>query len=334
MGTLALIGLGSNLGDRKATLDAAVAALAATPGVEVHAVSSYHETTPVGGPGGQGAFLNAAARLRTSLGPSELLGVLRAVEHAAGRTRNVRWGERTLDLDVLIFGCKFLDTHELKLPHPRLGVRRFVLAPLAEIAPTIVDTTSGLSVAQLLANLDRRPGYVALHGGDGPTRIALYRRLLASLPAAIGLSDATPRSSPGPSYETLESALGAIEEQARALSPDRWSAAHDSGVRWWVSPDCPAPALILPDWIERAKLAGPSARSRHEVLKRMKERLMDAEGELHAAWRPTFAVALSHPGDSPRRPGHRGFPMIWPESEQLDGIEAEILAACAAARGT
>src|SRR4051812_23839330 len=100
MGTLALIGLGSNLGDRKAQLDAAVAALAETPGVQVRAVSPYHETAPVGGPSGQGAFLNAAAALETTLDPHALHCILRGIEQRAGRVRDVRWDARTLDLDL------------------------------------------------------------------------------------------------------------------------------------------------------------------------------------------------------------------------------------------
>src|SRR5436305_11685098 len=104
MATPAWIGLGSNLGDRKGILDAAVAALADAPGVAVKAVSSYHETSPVGGPAGQGAFLNAAAWLETSLDPHQLLAVLQEIEHRAGRVRKARWGERTLDLDLLIYG--------------------------------------------------------------------------------------------------------------------------------------------------------------------------------------------------------------------------------------
>src|SRR5690349_14455782 len=99
MDTLALIGLGSNLGDRKANLDAAVAELGRSPGIEVRAVSSYHETPPVGGPDGQGAFLNAALLLDTSLGPEALLARLHEVERGAGRVREVRWSARTLDLD-------------------------------------------------------------------------------------------------------------------------------------------------------------------------------------------------------------------------------------------
>ncbi len=154
MGTLALIGLGSNVGDRKAHLDGAIAALAATPGVTVRAVSSYHETAPVGGPPGQGAFLNAAAMIETALDPTTLLDVMRAIEAGAGRVRAVRWAERTLDLDLLLFGNLILDSAELTIPHPRMPVRHFVLAPLAEIAPAAVDPRTGRTVSELLADLD------------------------------------------------------------------------------------------------------------------------------------------------------------------------------------
>src|SRR5262245_60612790 len=93
MSTLALIGLGSNLGDRKTILDTALATLAATPGVTLRAASRYHETAPVGGPSGQGAFLNAAASLETTLDPFALHARLRRIEAEAGRVRHVRWGE-------------------------------------------------------------------------------------------------------------------------------------------------------------------------------------------------------------------------------------------------
>jgi 2-amino-4-hydroxy-6-hydroxymethyldihydropteridine diphosphokinase len=151
MGTLALIGLGSNLGDRKAQLDAAVAALAEAPGVVVRAVSRYHETAPVGGPEGQPNYLNAAAAVETTLDPLDLLHVLQAIEHRAGRVRTVRWGPRTLDLDLLLFGDRIIETGELQVPHPRMAERLFVLAPLAEIAPGAVDPVTGRTVAELLA---------------------------------------------------------------------------------------------------------------------------------------------------------------------------------------
>ncbi len=172
MSILALIGLGTNVGDRKANLDGAVAALAETPGIEVRAVSSYREIASVGGPGGQGAYLNAAAAVEARLSPLELLRVLHAIEDRAGRVRVVRWGERTLDLDLLLFGDQILDTPELQVPHLRMAVRRFVLAPLAEVAPEAVDPLTGRTVAQLLANLDRRPRYLALSNDGAPDLFA------------------------------------------------------------------------------------------------------------------------------------------------------------------
>ncbi len=156
MTTPVWISLGSNLGDRRAILDAALVSLGQNPGVIVSAVSSYHETRPIGGPPGQGAFLNAAARLDTSLSPRELLAATQAVEDRLGRVRTVRWGERTLDLDLLIFGEQSVEEAALILPHPRLAVRRFVLKPLVEIAPDVIESRTGMRISDLLANLNRR----------------------------------------------------------------------------------------------------------------------------------------------------------------------------------
>ena len=328
MGTLALIGLGSNLGDRKAALDAAVSALAATPGIEALAVSSYHETTPIGGPNGQGAFLNAAARLQTTLGPRELLCVLHAIEHAAGRLRTVRWGERTLDLDLLIFGCKFLDTPELELPHPRLGIRRFVLAPLAEIAPTIVDTTNGLTVAQLLANLDRRPSHVALLGGDPISRAALAGRLLASLPSAAPLRPWIPPARPQVGPESSGTSGEAIEDQIRGLFPDQGPKARAEAFEWSVSVDYPGRDRIRDVHLSFRRNLCLRVESRHKMLLR----LNTLEADLRVAWNPTFAVILGDWDAVRRRPQRGGFPKLWPEARDLPGLEAEVLAACAATR--
>jgi 2-amino-4-hydroxy-6-hydroxymethyldihydropteridine diphosphokinase len=158
MSSLALIGLGSNLGDRRATLEGAIAALAATPGVRVRGVSAFHKTEPVGGPPGQGAYLNAAAALETTLDPLELFHVLQTIEIRFGRVRTVRWGERTLDLDLLLFDDRIIQTSVLSVPHPRLAERRFVLAPLAEIAPRAVEPRTGRTVSELLGDLNRGPG--------------------------------------------------------------------------------------------------------------------------------------------------------------------------------
>jgi 2-amino-4-hydroxy-6-hydroxymethyldihydropteridine diphosphokinase len=155
MSSHALIGLGSNLGDRAAMLEGALAALAATPGVRIGRVSSFRETEPVGGPPGQGPYLNAAAALETTLDPLGLLRVLRAIEDRFGRLRAVRWGERTLDLDLLLFDDRIIDSPELTVPHPRLAGRRFVLEPLAEVAPEAVEPMTGRTVSALLRELDR-----------------------------------------------------------------------------------------------------------------------------------------------------------------------------------
>ena len=163
MGTLALIGLGSNLGDRRATLVRAIADLAASPGVSVTQVSAFHETKPMGGPPGQGLYLNAAASLETTLEPLELLKLLQEIEARNGRTREIRWGERTLDLDLLFYDDIIMETSELTIPHPRMAGRRFVLEPLAEIAPEAVDPVSGWTVAMMLEDLNRE-------SRDGPER--------------------------------------------------------------------------------------------------------------------------------------------------------------------
>jgi 2-amino-4-hydroxy-6-hydroxymethyldihydropteridine diphosphokinase len=152
-----LIGLGSNLGDRRAALEGAIAALAETPGILVRKLSTFHETEPLGGPSGQGRYLNAAAVLETSLDPFALLKVLQAIEAQFGRVRTVRWGERTLDLDLLLFGDRIIDTPELVVPHPRYAARRFVLEPLAEIAPQAVDPVRKRTILELRAELDRQP---------------------------------------------------------------------------------------------------------------------------------------------------------------------------------
>jgi 2-amino-4-hydroxy-6-hydroxymethyldihydropteridine diphosphokinase len=126
----AFVGLGSNLGDRRARLREAVAGLP-----DVVAVSPLYETEPVGGPTGQPPYLNAVVELDTALSPRELLDVARALEDAAGRVRTERWGPRTLDVDVLLVGDLVVADPDLVVPHPRMWERRFVVEPLARLAP-------------------------------------------------------------------------------------------------------------------------------------------------------------------------------------------------------
>jgi 2-amino-4-hydroxy-6-hydroxymethyldihydropteridine diphosphokinase len=133
--TRAFLGLGSNVGDRAAFLRSAVESL----GSSVIRVSPVYETDPVGGPVDQGPYLNLVVELRTDLAPRELLAVAQRLESGAGRVRDVRWGPRTLDVDVLLMDGVVLDTEELTVPHPRMWERRFVLAPLADLAPELVE---------------------------------------------------------------------------------------------------------------------------------------------------------------------------------------------------
>lgn len=127
------IALGSNLGDRRAHLAGALREIGATPGVRVLRYSSLHETEAVGGPPGQGRFLNAVAELATTLAPEALLERLHAIERDHGRERGIRNGPRTLDLDLLLYGDVRCSAARLTLPHPRMWEREFVLAPLAEL---------------------------------------------------------------------------------------------------------------------------------------------------------------------------------------------------------
>lgn len=145
------LGLGSNLGDRWAYLRDAVDSLA-----DVVAVSSVYETEPVGGPGGQGPYLNLVVELDTELTARQLLGVAQRLQAAAERVQGARWGPRTLDVDVLWIDGVTVDDHDLQVPHPRMFERRFVLAPLAELAPdlvpdaTIADAAGRVSVVGTL----------------------------------------------------------------------------------------------------------------------------------------------------------------------------------------
>ena len=148
--TKAFIGLGSNLGDRKKNLLQALQLLEAK--ARVRRGSSFYETEPVGLEQ-QDWFLNAVAEIETRLSPRELLSFLLSVEEALGRKRVVRWGPRTLDLDLLFYGNQVVDEPGLQVPHPELHKRRFVLEPLAELASDFVHPVLKKTAKQLLAEL-------------------------------------------------------------------------------------------------------------------------------------------------------------------------------------
>ena len=155
------IALGSNVGDRRAHLDYAVSALRAF--VTNLAVSRYYDTVPVGGSGPQAMFLNAAAVGETTLTARALLDALLAIEQERGRERPYVNAPRTLDLDLIVLGDVVLDEPGLTVPHPRFRQRRFVLEPLAAVAPDLRDPVSGKTVEELF----EAAGSAAAEGRDG-----------------------------------------------------------------------------------------------------------------------------------------------------------------------
>jgi 2-amino-4-hydroxy-6-hydroxymethyldihydropteridine diphosphokinase len=145
----AYIGIGSNLAEPARQIRSAHAALCETPGIAVQALSSLYRNPPVG-PQDQPDYVNAVIAVETALAPHDLLHALQAIENRQGRIRTQeRWGARTLDLDLLLYGAQQIHTDELTVPHPRLGERAFVLIPLYEIAPDL--TVPGLGTLSALA---------------------------------------------------------------------------------------------------------------------------------------------------------------------------------------
>jgi 2-amino-4-hydroxy-6-hydroxymethyldihydropteridine diphosphokinase len=148
------IALGSNLGDRLEHLRAGMAMLEQHPNIQVLATSRIIETEPFGVSSQQNAYLNAAAELETTLTASELLAVMLEIEKSQGRERKERWGERTLDLDILIYGTEMIAEPNLEIPHPRMLERAFVLTPMLDIAPNLEIPGTQVTMRQALEKLN------------------------------------------------------------------------------------------------------------------------------------------------------------------------------------
>ncbi len=154
-GARAYLSLGSNLGDREQALSLAVKSLARTAGITVLRVADILETEPVGY-AAQGRFLNTAVEIETTLSPYALLNAVQQIEQAAGRVRTVRFGPRTLDIDILLYADICMAEADLVIPHPRMHEREFVLAPLAQIAPGVLVPPAGNTVRELYQQLLQR----------------------------------------------------------------------------------------------------------------------------------------------------------------------------------
>jgi 2-amino-4-hydroxy-6-hydroxymethyldihydropteridine diphosphokinase len=151
------LGFGANLGDRYGQIKKSLALVHALPETRITRISSLYETTPVGYTD-QGNFLNGACELETLLPPVDLLKSLLAIEDSLGRVRTVRWGPRTIDLDILFYHHLILHQHNLTIPHPAIAERGFVLYPLAEIAPHFIHPEMGYDIAALLAQYRENGG--------------------------------------------------------------------------------------------------------------------------------------------------------------------------------
>lgn len=157
---LSVIALGSNLGNSKETLELALKKISEIEGISLKNNSNWYKTAPIGPE--QPDYINGCALLEVTLEPHELLKTLLKIEDEFGRVRQERWGARTLDLDVIIYGDLILDTPDLHIPHPRMTERAFVLVPLSEIAPNLQEPKSGLTIMQLLEKVDKT-GVIAVN---------------------------------------------------------------------------------------------------------------------------------------------------------------------------
>lgn len=148
MGVHAYIALGSNLGEREKNMNAALEKIGRIKGVRVSKTSSFYETEAVGGPP-QGPYLNAVVEIDCFLSAGRLLDELHRIEGELGRERHGKNFPRTIDLDILLFGSEVIDEEDLKVPHPRMHERSFVLDPLNEIAPDVIHPAMGLTISEL-----------------------------------------------------------------------------------------------------------------------------------------------------------------------------------------
>jgi len=257
-----LIGCGSNLGKRRDQLDRAIELLRFMPGITLEAVSQYRQTRPIGGPPQQRGYLNGACTLETDLPPHDVLGMLAAVENTLHRERAVRWGPRSIDLDLLLYEDLCIDTEALTLPHPRMTTRRFVLEPCVEIAADWWHPPASCTLRELLENISVPNPLVTVIGvpGSGAPEVAAavadatMARLLRApspLPAPVDRSrDRAGREgffhdASGGSRELSWRAT--LAAWSRPLAADAWPPAPQATVAdYWLEGVLAAMAAELP----------------------------------------------------------------------------------------
>ncbi len=212
-----LIGLGANLGDRRATLDRAVDQIGRLAGVRLLRASPWRSTHPIGGPSGQPDFLNGALLIESRLSPLDLLQQLHAIEDAAGRKRDVQWQSRTLDLDLLLFDQQ-ISAGEPILPHPRMAFRRFVLDCACAIAPDLIHPTTGWTLSQLQHHLRETPPYIALCDyAESASGRAFASTLATALAGIVVFDSATPVTDSLPTVRGREDSIKSLSFWERAI---------------------------------------------------------------------------------------------------------------------
>ena len=273
------ISLGGNSGPVAQAFEQALRRLLNTGACCVVAVSSSHATTPVGDQAGA-VFLNAAAELETALSPLELLDRLQSVERDLGRTRATHWGPRTLDLDLLFWGSRIIDSPRLVVPHPAAWYRRFVLDPLVEIASRFVHPVKEVEICALRDRLLARPLRVSLAGGTSDDKTELIGLLSASF-AAIEFSDWDSLKN----GDWLRTARPNSEESGcREVpvplfqQPDRPDSAGEPALIFWLGPrsglsdpERPAPATSDFEHLPPEKLADDILQKELRIAQIMQE---------------------------------------------------------------
>ncbi len=319
----ALIALGSNLGDRRKLLDAAVQRLAAAQGVQNLRVSAWHETRAIGGPPDQPPFLNGAVLMETNLTPTALLAVLEQVEMDLGRARGRRWEARTIDLDLLLYDELVLHTAKLTLPHPRMAMRRFVLDPAAEIAPSMVHPTIGWTVAQLLEHLRTAPRYVAISSAGLPESLQeASRRMAAAIAKKFGwrlLEFAAIPALDSPSLD-LTSAIEFLRRQAEMLARENWSAATAGTVTpFWIEDLLALGDVLWPGELDNTWQTLSSAVVPPKMLVIPAEPKASSDNQaLHQRLAVALRIRASRPGIGP---------VLWLDLAEPGAAEAEFIAA-------
>ena len=239
-----LIGCGANEGARREQLNQAIDMLRFMPGVRLVDVSQFLETLPVGGPPGQSPYLNAACLIETTFKPAEVLDMLLAVENTLHRSRETRWGPRTIDLDLLLYDDCVLKTECLQVPHPRMTTRRFVLEPAAAIAADLKHPVAGCTIRELLENISERHLHVAVVGvpGSGAPEIAdavadvtLSRLIHAPAPLPLSSFGAPNGEQSAIKEEPIDQLLLLSQKYAAPLLKANWPVdPHGTVTDYWI----------------------------------------------------------------------------------------------------